>query len=915
LRKISRSLSLKTIGLINAFVIIPAIIISIFVCHNVSNALKAEIVNNLMMVNNEKRDKFDRQLTNLEIEAQTIAFNPYARMYFDGLKRGRAANPDVLRTLGSYLEERVQKSDGVLENLAYYFREVVVADGIGGKSLNVKFDPEATIGLGSIEMSPVSGFPTLVNIIPLNDLSLFVMAVDLVKITEKVIENGQRSQIKSIIVQNDGFVLACENRKQIMKLNLKKAGAAAAKFFAAVTAKGSESGSGILNLKGVPYLAAYTKSPTRDLYMITYAPLSLCNQKPVELALGIVIILIICVIISFLVSAVLAKRMIVQPVQETAGYLAQVAIGNLEVAVPDKYLSRSDEIGKLATAAHRMINDLREKAAAAARIAAGDLQIKLEMKSEQDVLTQNLNKMVANLQGVVGDINMLAAAAVAGNLTTRADAAQHGGEYQKMVVGINGTLDAVVAPVTAAQQSLRKIALNDYTSELQPEHYQGDLRQLAEMVNTVRLRLLDLQDFAQRVSQGDTSRLAELIKIGQRSANDRLAPAFIAMMQNIEDLIGEVDRLTNAAINGDLQTRGDIGQFQGGYQRIITGFNRALEAIIAPVKETSAVLQEMATGNLDVAAAANYQGDHALLTQAINHTLTSFNEVLGEVYNVAGQVANGAKNIAGSSQVMSQTAAEQAATTEEIIASLNQIGAHTKQNAENASSANNLAIAAREQATAGNEQMQKMLEAMTAIHDSSASIVKIIKVIEEIAFQTNILALNAAVEAARAGQYGKGFAVVAEEVRNLAARSANAANETTDLIENSIQKVAAGTQIASETAQSFGKIVAGIVKTTALVGNIATASNEQASGIAQINQGIGQIAQVTQSNTATAEESAAASEELAAQAETLKEMAQRFKLKKRGKRSDAGGYGNAEQQSVKRLLTASPRMNESGDDD
>jgi methyl-accepting chemotaxis protein len=644
-----------------------------------------------------------------------------------------------------------------------------------------------------------------------------------------------------------------------------------------------ETGIGEYNYMGVVKYLAYSPIPGTEWSIGIAVPKAELFATVTNMKWIIFSISLIFLGIGGVVSYLVADR-IGAPIQVSVNFLTKLATGNLERNVGQVYLARADEVGKLAVAAQGLTDSLREKAIVAQQIAQGDLTARLELKSDEDVLTKNINEMAENIQRVTADINMLAGSAIEGDLAVRADAGKYSGDYQKIVTGINNTLDAVILPLNDANQVLQRMAVNDYTVAMQAERYQGMLREFAEGINMVQTRLLSVQDAFVRVSRGDNSRLPEFLKLGRRSENDQLMPAITNMMQVIENLINEVERLTKASVNGELKVRGNVERFEGEYQRVVLGFNNAIDAITGPVNEASAVLQEMATGNLNVQVSGNYQGDHALLAQAVNHTVDSFNEVLSEFQTASGQVASGAQQLSNSSQVLSQAAAEQASTVEEITASLDEIAGQTRHNAENATQANLLATSAKDQAHSGNEQMRKMLESMATINDSSANISKIIKVIDEIAFQTNILALNAAVEAARAGQHGKGFAVVAEEVRNLAARSANAAKETTDLIESSIQKVNVGTQIANETAKSLDQIVEGVAKTSVLVGEIANASNEQASGITQVNLGVNQIAQVTQTNTATAEESAASSQELAGQAEMLKEMVERFQLRKQVQR-------------------------------
>ncbi|MDR0935457.1 MAG: methyl-accepting chemotaxis protein [Oscillospiraceae bacterium] len=358
----------------------------------------------------------------------------------------------------------------------------------------------------------------------------------------------------------------------------------------------------------------------------------------------------------------------------------------------------------------------------------------------------------------------------------------------------------------------------------------------------------------------------------------------INLMQRFIVQVGRTGNLNfsdsdKAALQKEAEGKDEIGQSLGAFSEMLTQFIYYGDML-------NTIAGQDLTANIKVL------GDQDTIGNALAEMLNDLNEMFAEINSATEKVADEAKQISDSSQTMAQGATEQAASVEELSSSIAEVAGTISSAAQSASNAATLSDSIRDKALQGAGQMGQMMDAVREIGEASANISKVISVIDNIAFQTNILALNAAVEAARAGSAGKGFAVVAEEVRSLASKSAEAAKETSGLIENSTQKAELGIRIANETNASLQEIVEGIAQTSSIVNEIAESSQSEAEAIRQINLGVDQVAQVVQQNSAISEESAATASELSSQASVLEGLVGEFKL-----------TGNQN----KRISTASPK--------
>ena len=356
--------------------------------------------------------------------------------------------------------------------------------------------------------------------------------------------------------------------------------------------------------------------------------------------------------------------------------------------------------------------------------------------------------------------------------------------------------------------------------------------------------------------------------------------AVISMIaKQMSDPIKEASKRLKELSQGNLKDEVQIFKAEDEIGDLTKALSKTVQTWRDYIVDISTSLAELDRGNLKLEMNMDYMGDFAPIKASFQNTICTLNDTFKKLDTSAIQVASGSEQVASSAQSLAQGATQQASAVEELAATVNEIHGHVASNAENAKIASEQAMATATELDKGKKQMEQMTAAMNQINDSASKISKIIKAIEDIAFQTNILALNAAVEAARAGSAGKGFAVVADEVRNLASKSAEASKNTASLIDAAVQAVREGTDIADETALSIGRIVVASEESAKLVHEISMASQEQAASIAQVTLGIDQISSVVQTNSATSEESAAASEELSSQAKILTGRVSRFEIR------------------------------------
>jgi methyl-accepting chemotaxis protein len=432
---------------------------------------------------------------------------------------------------------------------------------------------------------------------------------------------------------------------------------------------------------------------------------------------------------------------------------------------------------------------------------------------------------------------------------------------------------SITQPLVALTALANQLSEGDCNVSIEHDDAQDEVAVLAAAMTRMARADAELADIARSLAAGDVSRTVTV-----RGTQDLLGQAVTRLRDTLLSLQDETGRLVDAAEQGRLAERASAVRFDGAFRTLLEGLNRTLDHLLAPVDEARTTLQQLADRQLTARMSTSWRGEHAVLAEALNATAQALDHTLAEIAGASHQVTSAATQIAEGSQTLARNASEQAASIEEVGAGLQELGSITRRTSDHATEARRLADQARSSSAEGVSGMQQLSEAVARIKASSDSTARIVKTIDEIAFQTNLLALNAAVEAARAGDAGRGFAVVAEEVRSLALRSAEAAKQTSMLIESAVQSADEGVALNAAVLGQLTDIDTRVSRVSAVMTEVATGSQQQREGIDEIRKAVEMMNSVTQAVAANAEESASASEELAGQSSTMTALISEFEL-------------------------------------